>query len=69
MELIILAAVLLGLVIGLGLAIWQGWHSSEREQVLLAELESLRAVNRLSVAAWQARQVMRDEIRRQAERT
>jgi len=68
-DLLIVLVLVLGVVAGAGIAIWHGWHSSEREQVLLAELEALRAVNRLSVAAWQARQALRQEVSREAGRS
>lgn len=36
----------------------------ERERALRTELEALQATQRLSIAAWQARQAMADEARR-----
>jgi hypothetical protein len=64
----LLVLVALSLVAGFGLAVSYGLHTSEREQVLRLQLEALRAVNRLSVAAWQARKAMREEVERQAGR-
>ena len=39
----------------------------EREQALVAELEALRAAQRLSISAWQARMAMAEEARRYTE--
>lgn len=63
------ALFLVGVLVGVVLAATYQPEPSEREQALRAELESLRAVSRLSLAAWQARQALREEVRRQAGRT
>ena len=63
-----LAVFLVGVLVGLGVAVWLDRGPSEREEALLAEVDALRAVNRLSLAAWQARHALREEVQRQAGR-
>lgn len=60
---------LVGLLVGGVLASYFVPGPSEREEASQAELNALRAVNRLSLAAWQARQAMREEVARQAGRS
>lgn len=59
-------------VLAVGLIVWAGyeamvrWDSyrADQQAALRIELEALRAAQRLSLAAWETRQAMRNEARR-----
>lgn len=60
---VVLLILTIGLIVGIVVAVEAGWHRSRREEELLVELDSLRAVHRLSLATWQARQALREAER------
>ena len=53
-------------LVWLGHELWLRWHTrtAEREELLLIELEALRAAQRMSLKAWETRQAMLEEVRR-----
>lgn len=65
MEILALFVVLAMAIIGGGWAMheYMVYTQPERERALRDELEALQAAQRLSIAAWQARQYMADVVR------
>jgi hypothetical protein len=66
---ILFAIFMLGFLFGAAVVMVYKSETTERESALAAELETLRAVNFLGQAAWQARRALRDEVDRQVHRS